>query len=130
MDWTAVSLVVSIVGVAVLFLSGWYFSIQEKDRRFQEKGKALEDVKPDDPEAETFIFNELEEEDRIDQYVRLNTLSRKPGIDLRPMMQGLLTVVILIAALYVVVVKADSDQGQKDWAYGALGSLVGYWLKR
>ncbi|MDP9155297.1 MAG: hypothetical protein M3O74_13715 [Pseudomonadota bacterium] len=48
----------------------------------------------------------------------------------RAAMQGFLTIVVLTSALYVIVVKADSDAGAKNWAFGVVGTLLGFWLKR
>jgi hypothetical protein len=44
-------------------------------------------------------------------------------------MQGFLTVLVLIPALYVIVIKSDSDAGSRNWAYGVIGTLLGFWLK-
>jgi hypothetical protein len=36
--------------------------------------------------------------------------------------------VVLSVALYVVLFKAD-DRKARDWAFGAIGLILGYWLK-
>jgi len=44
-------------------------------------------------------------------------------------MQIFISLVVLFAALYVVVIKSNATPAQKHWAFGALGTLVGFWLK-
>jgi uncharacterized membrane protein YhaH (DUF805 family) len=43
--------------------------------------------------------------------------------------QVVITLIILLSALYVILVKKAPDDGTKNWAFGALGSIVGFWLK-
>ena len=43
--------------------------------------------------------------------------------------QVVLSAVVLLASLYVVLIKKKPDTAQKSWAYGAIGSILGYWLK-
>jgi uncharacterized BrkB/YihY/UPF0761 family membrane protein len=45
-----------------------------------------------------------------------------------PVVPIVITSVLLIAALYVILAKPYSIQ-DRHWAYGALGTLVGFWLK-
>ena len=45
-----------------------------------------------------------------------------------PTMPVIITVVLLVAALYVILARNFSPQ-DKNWAYGTLGTLVGFWLK-
>lgn len=44
-------------------------------------------------------------------------------------MQVFISIVVLFAALYVVIFQPDADESQKNWAFGALGTLLGFWLK-
>jgi hypothetical protein len=45
-----------------------------------------------------------------------------------PTMPVIITAVLLAAALYVILARKFSAQ-DKNWAYGTLGTLVGFWLK-
>jgi hypothetical protein len=38
------------------------------------------------------------------------------------------SIVVLSVALYVVLFRAD-DRKARDWAFGAIGLILGYWLK-
>jgi hypothetical protein len=40
----------------------------------------------------------------------------------------LLSFVVLTAALYVILLEKHSNESQK-WAFGAVGTIIGYWLK-
>ena len=42
--------------------------------------------------------------------------------------QLVISAVLLIAALFVILTKKYPPQ-DKHWAYGALGTVVGFWLK-
>jgi hypothetical protein len=42
--------------------------------------------------------------------------------------QLVITAVLLVAALFVILTKRYPAQ-DKHWAYGALGTVVGFWLK-
>lgn len=55
-------------------------------------------------------------------------MSLEPGGG-RPIAQLVLSGIVLIAALYVIAVKTDSDAAQKNWASGAIGTILGFWLK-
>jgi hypothetical protein len=45
-----------------------------------------------------------------------------------PTMPVIITIVLLAAALYVILARNFSAQ-DKNWAFGTLGTLVGFWLK-
>ena len=45
----------------------------------------------------------------------------------REIMQIIITLVILSASLYIILSKKYDADVQK-WAYGAIGTVVGYWL--
>jgi len=55
---------------------------------------------------------------------------KSSSVNGKAIMQGGLTVLVLVTALYVIVIKVDSDAGLKNWAYGVIGTLLGFWLKR
>jgi hypothetical protein len=42
-------------------------------------------------------------------------------------MQALISVVLLGASLFVILSKTYADK-DRNWAYGTLGALVGFWL--
>ncbi|MEJ8858629.1 hypothetical protein WKW79_28930 [Variovorax robiniae] len=44
-------------------------------------------------------------------------------------MPALVNLVVLFAALYVVLASVYGDSEQK-WAYGAIGTIVGFWLRK
>jgi hypothetical protein len=46
----------------------------------------------------------------------------------RPLMQGLLTISLMGAALYVMMDRSSPPEAQK-WAPGIIGTLIGYWLR-
>lgn len=46
---------------------------------------------------------------------------------IRLVMQILISGVVLIVAFYIIL--ASADEGGKKWAYGAVGSVVAFWLK-
>jgi hypothetical protein len=43
-------------------------------------------------------------------------------------MMVVVTIVVLAAALYVILSRAY-DAGAQKWAFGAIGTIVGFWLK-
>ncbi len=51
---------------------------------------------------------------------------RPAGI--RDWMQVAISLIVLIAALFIVISKAY-EPADKHWAYGSLGTILGYWLK-
>jgi len=53
----------------------------------------------------------------------------KHALDPSVVMQMLITLMVLGAALYVILSKQYGDAEQK-WAYGAIGTLLGFWLKK
>lgn len=56
---------------------------------------------------------------------------RTIGIDprtVRTIMQVIVSLLVLSVALYIIVSK-DYDPKDKHWAYGACGTVLGYWLK-
>jgi hypothetical protein len=46
----------------------------------------------------------------------------------RLLMQVLVTLVVLIACLFVILSKGY-DPNSQHWAYGTVGTLVGFWLR-
>lgn len=58
---------------------------------------------------------------------------RQPGLIIsdvvitKAVMASLVTVVVLISSLYVLLSKKYKEP-DKRWAYGAIGTILGYWL--
>jgi uncharacterized membrane protein len=52
-----------------------------------------------------------------------------PGATVGVVMKVLVSVVILIAALFVILSK-NYDAKAKHWAYGMVGLIMGFWLKQ
>lgn len=48
-------------------------------------------------------------------------------LDARLAMQVAISIAVLLSALYVILSDKYSSDTEK-WAYGAIGTLVGYWL--
>jgi hypothetical protein len=49
------------------------------------------------------------------------------GVDLRGKMQVIVSLIVLICSLYIILSKKYEADTQK-WAFGAIGTVVGYWL--
>jgi hypothetical protein len=45
------------------------------------------------------------------------------------LIQTTITYVVLLAALCGIHVRKGPDDGTRKWAFGALGSIIGFWLK-
>jgi hypothetical protein len=50
-----------------------------------------------------------------------------PGIRTRDLMQVVVTIIFAAAALFAIFAKRVKP-ADKNWAYGAVGSILGYWL--
>ena len=44
-------------------------------------------------------------------------------------MQVFVTTVVLLASLYVLVIKPDAETSLKDFCYTSIGTIIGFWLK-
>lgn len=53
-----------------------------------------------------------------------------PKFDWQPLMSVLVTVAILASALYVILSNQTFPDAHQKWAFGAIGTIVGYWLKK
>ena len=49
------------------------------------------------------------------------------GAGLQLLGTAVVSIVVLIAALFVILSRKYADTDKK-WAYGAVGTIVGYWL--
>jgi len=56
-----------------------------------------------------------------------HTRVERSGLDYRVVMQILVSVIILAAGLFVVLSKDYGPETEK-WAFGVMGTVVGYWL--
>ncbi|WP_338758686.1 hypothetical protein [Massilia sp. METH4] len=50
--------------------------------------------------------------------------------DWQPLMSVLVTIAILASALYVILSNQQFPDAHQKWAFGAIGTIVGYWLKK
>lgn len=50
-------------------------------------------------------------------------------IDLDPILRAILSVAVLGASLWVILSGGYQDATEK-WAFGAIGTVLGYWFKR
>ena len=48
---------------------------------------------------------------------------------LRHVMQALVSIILLVASLFVILAKKTYTAQDRHWAYGTVGTLVGFWLK-
>jgi hypothetical protein len=53
---------------------------------------------------------------------------RLSGKETRAIMQIVVSVLVLAAALYIIL-SNNYDPKDKHWAYGACGTVLGFWLK-
>ncbi len=51
-----------------------------------------------------------------------------PPKNLRPIMQVVVTLALLVPCL-LVIVSDGYDQNSKHWAFGTVGTILGFWLK-
>ena len=51
-------------------------------------------------------------------------------VDWQPLMAVLVTIAILASALYVILSNQQFPDAHQKWAFGAIGTIVGYWLKK
>ena len=146
-NWDVIgAVIVSVISVALLFLASWYFSHPTLERqvtytsvmmglaamnysspdKLDEARLAVERILADTELAAGTSRAPIKKEkaDKTPQPQRARTAHGKE------LMQGFLTLLVLVTALYVLIVKADSDTGLKNWAYGVIGTLLGFWLKR
>jgi hypothetical protein len=113
MDWIYISYVVMIAGLLGLIWSTWqrrvrfavYHSIPPHPNKVP-KSDELADLKPE--------------------------LAGSPTVGDRGTiaMRIFLTVLVAIAALYGIFLAHDSDPAVKEWSFGAIGTLLGFWLRR
>ena len=57
--------------------------------------------------------------------------SRKPSLGeaVRTSMMVVISVVVLGSSLYVILSGNYNDDGTQKWAFGATGTIMGFWLK-
>ncbi|WBS02377.1 hypothetical protein OU994_29745 [Pseudoduganella sp. SL102] len=53
-----------------------------------------------------------------------------PSVSHQVVMSIIVTLAILAAALYVVLAQQAYSDAHQKWAFGAIGTIVGYWLKK
>lgn len=55
------------------------------------------------------------------------TATFSEGSKSREIMQIIISLVVLVASLYIILSKKYDNDVQK-WAFGAIGTVIGYWL--
>jgi len=58
---------------------------------------------------------------------RSSPLSIAASRDLMPIV---ISILILLAALYVILSRSAYADAQQKWAFGVVGTILGYWFKR
>ncbi|GAA5442654.1 hypothetical protein Misp06_00828 [Microbulbifer sp. NBRC 101763] len=43
-------------------------------------------------------------------------------------MSELISLIVLVCALYIII-SGSYGEGEQKWAYGVIGTIIGYWLK-
>jgi hypothetical protein len=109
MNWTLISVVISIMGVAALLLVRW---------------SSLTDLS-DVSIRRTVILGELGEGAKESSDVAKSTWRASKSYNIKV----IISIIVLLSALYVLVDRQDAETSLKDWAYTAVGTLVGFWLK-
>ncbi|RKX71612.1 hypothetical protein DRP53_00995 [candidate division WOR-3 bacterium] len=59
---------------------------------------------------------------------RLFSRGKGPPPEVKVWVSIIITFIILGVGLYVILAP-DFDQSVKKWAFGAVGAIIGYWLK-
>lgn len=53
---------------------------------------------------------------------------RPPILRVKSVMMMTVSLIVLVSALYVIL-SQQYDDGTQKWAFGAVGSIIGFWLK-
>lgn len=64
----------------------------------------------------------------IDMGLRQMITGRLVGGGYRIFMEIVVSLTVLASALYIIL-SGNFDEGSQKWAFGAVGSIIGYWLK-
>ncbi len=121
------------LGLFVFILAGLLFLvlkiIEHKDRIKEAFGiEGLADWVPKEDKSQELI-NELvkaiDETKRLK--IELGALERKQEMPMT-IFRICVSVVVLLAALFVIVHGQQTSESEK-WAIGAVGTILGYWLK-
>lgn len=69
----------------------------------------------------------------IDQYVRLRSRGARLSSKVRAtreFMPIVISLVVLLSAVFVILSGRGYPDAQQKWAFGVVGTILGYWLKR
>lgn len=74
--------------------------------------------------------NQGEQPDMLNEQIGLINHEKhySPIVDV--WMPVILSILVLISALYVILSKDMYPDAQQKWAFGAVGTILGYWFKR
>ncbi len=60
--------------------------------------------------------------------LRSKTLGLSDEINLKDFIMVIVTLAVLASSLYIIL-SETYDEGSQKWAYGMVGSIVGFWLR-
>ncbi len=122
-----------IVGILVLIYYGYARSISYRDQDFLTKEKYIptqsnENVYPNGP-----IF--IGDKDFLKKEKCISIPSSKEGPRSKlPVghiwMPMIISIIVLVSALFVILSKNAYGETQQKWAIGVIGTIIGYWLKK
>ena len=76
-----------------------------------------------------FLGNKIGQIDYGEENLKHSILLKgSRALDLRDIMMMIVSLVVLGGAMYVIL-SQKYDSGTQKWAFGAIGSIVGFWLK-
>ena len=58
------------------------------------------------------------------------TQTRSPGSTIEKTMRVVSSIVILLAAIYIIIFDQEANTDRQKWAFGAVGLVFGHWAKR
>jgi hypothetical protein len=65
---------------------------------------------------------------RFPDSVRESAMPMKEKPPIRQTMEVIVSLAVLVAALYIILEKSP-DSGSQKWAFGIVGSILTYWLR-
>lgn len=56
------------------------------------------------------------------------TLASGRSINIKGLMMVLISILVLCSSLFIII-SGNYDEGSQKWAFGAVGSIMGFWLR-